>query len=41
MRWLGGVTDLRDMSLNKLQEIAKNTEAWRVQSRGSQRVGYN
>ena len=28
MRWLGGVTDSIDMSLNKLQKLVKNWEAW-------------
>ena len=28
MRWLDGVTDLRDMDLSKLQEIVKDMGAW-------------
>ena len=36
MRWLDNTTDSMDVSLSKLQEIMKNSEAWRASAVGSQ-----
>ena len=38
VKWVGGITDLMDMSLSKLQELVMDSEAWHAAVHGVTKI---
>ena len=38
MRWLDGITDLRDMSLGEVQELVMDRDAWHAAIHGVAKI---